>query len=283
MVPAVVTLADFLVAGVIAVEAGVAEICNNAPHGSAAEAGNAMKKVFLKSKKWEEYRHLIGGLILLTLIFLGYIIPTIITLTMMLFVSWMAIISFTGFRTALIVSGGSFLIRLALFALDKGKMVGGFSTGWMESLEVSLENCVLVSMVFGVVIWIRKILHSKRAGFDEVLGAINLYIWIAIIYACLYSIISRSAPGSFHLDAQLASGTDIQQMKHNFNEVFYFSFITQTTLGYGDIVPVGHLARSLAISQAIIGQFYVAVVLAYILNLWIRDLGHHVDKAQTPE
>jgi len=231
---------------------------------------------FLKTKKWEEMRHLVGGIILLVLIFLGYLIPTLVTLLMMLIVSWMAIVSFTGFRTALIVSGGSFLIRFVLFALENGKMLGGVSTGWMESLEVSLENCVLVSMIFGVVIWIRKILHSKQAGFDEVLGAINLYIWIAIIYACLYSIISRSVPGSFHLDQQLVTGTDIVQMKRNFNELFYFSFVTQTTLGYGDIVPVGHLARSLAISQAIIGQFYVAVVLTYILNLWIRDLGQHV-------
>jgi Ion channel len=237
---------------------------------------------FLKTRKWEEERHLIGGIILLLLIFLGYSIPTLVTLLMMLLVSWMAIISFTGFRTAMIVSGGSFLVRFLVLAFQHGKMIGGVSTGWMESLEVSLENCVLVSMIFGVVIWIRKILHSKQAGFDEVLGAINLYIWIAIIYACLYSIISRSVPDSFHLDQQLVMGTDIPQMKRNFNELFYFSFVTQTTLGYGDIVPVGHLARSLAISQAIIGQFYVAVVLTYILNLWIRDLGNQVSKTPPP-
>jgi hypothetical protein len=237
---------------------------------------------FLKTRKWEEERHLIGGIILLLLIFLGYSIPTLVTLLMMLLVSWMAIISFTGFRTAMIVSGGSFLVRFLVLAFQHGKMIGGVSTGWMESLEVSLENCVLVSMIFGVVIWIRKILHSKQAGFDEVLGAINLYIWIAIIYACLYSIISRSVPDSFHLDQQLVMGTDIAQMKRNFNEIFYFSFVTQTTLGYGDIVPVGHLARSLAISQAIIGQFYVAVVLTYILNLWIRDLGNQVSKTPPP-
>ncbi len=237
-----------------------------------------MKNPFLKSKNWEECRHLIGGIILLTLIFLGYVIPTAITLTLMLIVSWMAIISFTGFRTAFMISGGSFLIRFGLLAIGHGKLVGGVSTGWMESLEISLETCVLISMIFGAVVWVRKILRSKQAGFDEVLGAVNLYIWIAIIYACLYTLISRSAPGSFHLDQQLLSGSDMADMKRNFNELFYFSFITQTTLGYGDIVPLGHLARSLAISQAIIGQFYVAVVLTYILNLWIRDLGKHVDK-----
>ena len=61
-------------------------------------------------------------------------------------------------------------------------------------------------------------------------------------------------------------------MRHNFNELFYFSFVTQTTVGYGDILPISHFARSLAVSQAMIGQFYVAVVLTYILNLWISDL-----------
>ena len=58
--------------------------------------------------------------------------------------------------------------------------------------------------------------------------------------------------------------------------------MTQTTLGYGDIVPVSHIARALAVTQAIIGQFYVAVVLTYILNLWIRDLGRHVDRKADP-
>ena len=65
-------------------------------------------------------------------------------------------------------------------------------------------------------------------------------------------------------------------MRQNFNELYYFSFVTQTTLGYGDIIPIAHFARSLAISQAIIGQFYVAVVLTYILNLWIQNLGENV-------
>lgn len=241
-----------------------------------------MSQIFLKTRKWEEIRHLIGGIILLILIFLGYTIPTYLTLLMMLIVSWMAIVSFNGFRTALIVSGGSFLTRFAILFFQHGKTIDGVSGGWVDSIEISLETCVLISMIFGAVIWVRKLLKSKRAGFDEVLGAVNLYIWIAIVYACLYTMISRSHPESFHLDVQLLGGRDPSEMKHDFTELFYFSFVTQTTLGYGDIVPLGHLARSLCISQAIIGQFYVAVVLSYILNLWIRDIGHQVSKSTPP-
>jgi hypothetical protein len=64
---------------------------------------------------------------------------------------------------------------------------------------------------------------------------------------------------------------DVQQM-------LFYSFMTQTTLGLGDMIPVTHMARVLTVTQAIIGQFYVAVVLAYILNLWMQDLRRGVEK-----
>ena len=60
--------------------------------------------------------------------------------------------------------------------------------------------------------------------------------------------------------------------------MLYYSFVTQTTLGFGDILPATHIARVLTITQAVIGQFYVAVVLTYILNLWIHDLGSRIEK-----
>jgi len=107
-----------------------------------------------------------------------------------------------------------------------------------------------------------------------VLGAINLYIWIAIIFACVYTLISKQDTAAFQLQARLIKGMDMAEWNQNFHELYYFSFVTQTTLGYGDIVPVSHLARSFAITQAMIGQFYVAVILTYILNLWIRDQRH---------
>jgi len=125
---------------------------------------------------------------------------------------------------------------------------------------------------------VQAILKSRRAGFDEVIGACNLYLWIATVFACFYTLISKITPGSFHFQDLGGKGFCLEDMRQKFDQLYYFSFVTQTTLGYGDIVPVSHLARALAVTQAIFGQFYVAVVLTYILNLWIRDLGRHVDK-----
>jgi hypothetical protein len=231
-----------------------------------------------RQKRFEERRHLIGGTILLTLLFAGHYIPVIMTLVLMVVVTWMAIIAFSGVRAVIVISAVSFSIPFGLLAHRGWHGVGGGFLGPLESAEVALEISVLLSMILGAVVWVRKLLHSKQAGFDEVIGTCNLYIWIATIYGCLYTVISKFNPHSFDFHAAHTSGDPTVVMRENFNELYYFSFVTQTTLGYGDIIPIGHFARSLAISQAIIGQFYVAVVLTYILNLWIKDLGQHVNK-----
>jgi hypothetical protein len=186
-----------------------------------------------------------------------------------------------GLHKAVLVSMGGFLLPLSLLALLQWKTFHGGELGVLTSLEVSLETSVLCSMVFGAIVWVKSILHSRRAGFDEVVGAFNLYIWIATIFACFYTVISKMNPLAFRLQDPLSKGLGMDGIRQNFSEFYYFSFATQTTVGYGDIVPFSHLARALAVTQAMIGQFYVAVVLTYILNLWIRDLGRHGEHSHT--
>ncbi len=236
-----------------------------------------MKFSTARRRKWDESRHLIGGIILLSLLFFSYYLPLIATLLMMIIVAWMAIVSISGWRTAISVSGVSFLFSFGLLLLRHWRSFRGVDLGWVDSIESSLQFSLLCSMVFGAIVWVKSILRSRQAGFDEVLGAFNLYIWIATIYACFYTLIAKTDVTSFHLQKELV-GMNPLEIKRNFSLLYYFSFATQTTLGYGDIVPVAHIARALAVSQAMIGQFYVAVVLTYILNLWIRDLGRHVDQ-----
>ena len=198
----------------------------------------------------------------------------------MVAVTWLAMISGAGLRKAITISVTGFLIPFSIFALRYWHTFSGQEIGIRSSLEISLELTVLCSMVYGAIVWVKAILKSRRAGFDEVIGACNLYIWIASIFACFYTLISKVNPHAFRLQDVLLKGNGglgFAAIRKNFDDLYYFSFVTQTTLGYGDIVPVSHFARALAVSQAIIGQFYVAVVLTYILNLWIRDLGRHGD------
>lgn len=235
-----------------------------------------MDQTFFQGQKFEERRHSLGALILISLLFVGHYMPVLVTLFLMVVVTWMAIISFGKIHRGLVVSAACFLVPFLLLGLTGWKAGGGHVIGPWESAELSLEVSVLVTMISCAVMWVKKILRSKQAGFDQVVGACNLYLWIATIYACLYTVISKINPKAFRLDGVLTGMMDPWAVKQNFDALYYFSFVTQTTVGYGDIVPVSHFARSLAVSQAIIGQFYVAVVLTYILNLWIRDLGKQV-------
>jgi hypothetical protein len=230
-----------------------------------------------KRRKFEERRHLIGGLLLISLLFGGHYLPVILTLMVMVIVTWLTMVSMAGLRFAIVLSVTGFLIPFSIFAMRDWEAFRGESSGIATATEISLELTVLCSMVYAAIAWVKSILRTRRAGFDEVLGACNLYMWIATIFACFYTLISKLNPNAFHLHEALIKSSGIDALRQNFDEFYYFSFVTQTTLGYGDIIPVAHLARALAVTQAIIGQFYVAVVLTYILNLWIRDLGRHVD------
>jgi hypothetical protein len=59
----------------------------------------------------------------------------------------------------------------------------------------------------------------------------------------------------------------------------YFSFVTMTTLGYGDVVPVRALARSVSILQAVTGQFYIAIIVARLVSLYIVGRQDATDEA----
>ena len=221
-----------------------------------------------------------GGILLLALLFGGHYLPEAVTLLIMVAVTWLAMITLSGLRTAVVTSAIGFLIPFGIFSLRHWQGFRGEIIGIRLAIEISLELTVLCSMVYGAVVWVKAILRSRRAGFDEVIGACNLYIWIASIFACFYTLISRIDSTAFRLQDVLSKGNGggFVAIRKNFDELYYFSFVSQTTLGYGDIVPLSHIARALAVSQAIIGQFYVAVVLTYILNLWIRDIGRQVDR-----
>jgi len=93
---------------------------------------------------------------------------------------------------------------------------------------------------------------------NRLIGAIVLYLLVAMMWASAYLIVSFADPSAFSKPTQPETPT-LQWL--------YFSFTTLTTLGYGDIVPVSRLARSLAMVEALIGQLYPAVILARLVSV----------------
>jgi hypothetical protein len=102
---------------------------------------------------------------------------------------------------------------------------------------------------------------------DTLLGGVCVYVVIALVWVTLYSAIELLHPGSF-----LVRGISLHELypdhiEHRFNEFTYFSYVTMTTLGYGDIVPRSGPAQAMAALQAMVGQLYVAIFVARLVAL----------------
>ena len=88
---------------------------------------------------------------------------------------------------------------------------------------------------------------------------LRFFFLIGIVWALLYSIVGTLDPQAFS-----HSGDTIDL----FDSIFYFSFTTLTTLGYGDITPISDLARTLANLEAVVGTMYPAIYIARLVSLY---------------
>ena len=88
------------------------------------------------------------------------------------------------------------------------------------------------------------------------LGALTIYLLIGMCLACGYDAISAFASAPIYADGEVAN---------HYNDV-YFSFITMTTVGYGDFAPVNRVARMVAVLEALTGQLYLVTIVALIVS-----------------
>ncbi len=104
------------------------------------------------------------------------------------------------------------------------------------------------------------ILHQKKPRPDTIYGGVCIYFFLGFLWSELYVLTELYAPGSFAISSE---GLSLLSMKA---ELSYFSFVTLATLGYGEITPVGDMARTLAVMEAVVGQMFVAVFIARLVG-----------------
>ena len=121
-------------------------------------------------------------------------------------------------------------------------------------------------------IWhtLKIISRADESNFDRLIGAVCLYLLLGLAWAIVYSLFHWAEPESF---AGLPVDASIQ-----FDSSFvFFSFVTMTTLGYGDIVPLTPTLRTFAYLQAIVGQFYLAILVASLVSAYIASANRNTD------
>ena len=104
-----------------------------------------------------------------------------------------------------------------------------------------------------------EVLLTGTVDFNKIVGAIALYLLLGLIWSIFYVIALEISPGSLN-------GVESASWFDNFPTTTYFSFVTLTTLGYGDISPAEPMAEVLVILEAVTGMFYLAVIVASLVG-----------------
>ena len=112
----------------------------------------------------------------------------------------------------------------------------------------------------------RRVLFSDRIDTNRVMGGIAIYLLFGMIWAMLYLLVLIFEPGALR-------GITFESWEGSLFEVTYYSFITLSTTGYGDITPTVPIARALAFLEALTGTFYMAVVVASLVSSYLQE--HH--------
>ncbi len=130
-------------------------------------------------------------------------------------------------------------------------------------------NYTHLLLLLGFFIWMtwlvaRQVLFAGGISSNDIVGAICIYMMLGLIWAILYLFLAEIVPGAFN-------GLPQAPWLDNFATAIYFSFVTITTLGYGDISPVLPLARFLVYMEAIVGVFYMAILVASLIGVRMSD------------
>jgi voltage-gated potassium channel len=125
---------------------------------------------------------------------------------------------------------------------------------------------LLFTVYYGLLVYlfVSQIRNAKRVSANVLYATFSLYLIIGLFWGSLYSLVYQFSPGAY--GGVLLENT--QNVNHTFN---YFSFVTLTTLGYGDITPQIPGAASLCQMEAIVGQFFTAVVVAWLMGMYLFD------------
>jgi voltage-gated potassium channel len=145
-------------------------------------------------------------------------------------------------------------------------LVGRTLPNGVDHWALFLGHLCEVTFLFGAA-WliVRSLFNADSLSFDSIFGAVCGYLFLGLGWAVLYLMIEGFRPGSFAVGRSvIASGEPSYIHPHVLS---YYSFVTLTTVGYGDVTPLSPITRTLAWIEAMTGQFYLAVVVAGLVSM----------------
>ncbi|HZF10110.1 MAG TPA: potassium channel family protein [Thermoanaerobaculia bacterium] len=173
-------------------------------------------------------------------------------------VSW----ALLGVLSVLVVSGRRAAVALILAATAVGLATAIVDRPTVLSAILARGSAAVALAALGGVIG-RAAFGPGRVTWHRVQGAVSLYLILGLLFAHFYGLLNAVVPEAF---ANVPVGLNVHAVFYR-GPLLYFSFVTLTTTGYGDIVPLHPIARSLATLEAVIGQLFPATLLARLVSL----------------
>ncbi|MFL6114416.1 MAG: potassium channel family protein [Catenulispora sp.] len=144
------------------------------------------------------------------------------------------------------VAGGSLVVFAVAWGLPGGHTAGALAL-WLSALLLAT-----------IAVIVRRLLHHRAVTLQTIYGALSAYLLIGFLFAALYSAVAHLGPGKFFAGGEQPTSASLQ----------YFSFITMTTTGYGDLTPFGNGPRSLAVLEALLGQIFLVTLVARLVAMF---------------
>jgi len=143
---------------------------------------------------------------------------------------------------------------------------------WVEQVRPDLlppgtfQAAGILFVAYVVTHLLRSILRAPRVDSEVLCAGIGTYLMLGVLWMLGYVLVARVAPDSFAFNVGSVSSRSMD----GFNAL-YFSFVTLSTVGFGDIVPVSGAARMLAMTEAIAGLFYMTLLIARLVAIYSAE------------
>lgn len=137
---------------------------------------------------------------------------------------------------------------------------------YLESRGLIAVHHILLLIFFIAATWatVKQVLFSGHVDRNTIVGAICIYLLLGMIWALLFALLEGLVPGSF-------KGLSNEGTNVIFMDLLYFSFVSLTTMGFGDITPTLPLARYLTFMEGIVGQLYLAIMISSLVGVRVAN------------
>ncbi len=129
------------------------------------------------------------------------------------------------------------------------------------------DGLALLFLILLAFLILSQVLREGETTSQRIMGGVAAYLLLGLTWYLAYHLVAIGIPGAFSFQGPSASG-DGESLP---SQLFYFSFVTLTTLGYGDILAVHPLARMLVILEGVTGQLFPAILIARMVSLHVQS------------